>query len=327
MCVFKPLPALLCILAGCSLTAAQTQNDCAQRTAIVNVLDEHGNGVTGLTRDRFRIIYRKNSIAPSNAYYSSGPRRVVILLDTSGSMSGHETGNRAKWQAARMAAWDLITVLPPGSKISLTTFAAKPEIRAVLSSDRKPSVDWLNSEIARNPESAKGHTALLTAIEAAIAQLQPSEPGDAIYIITDAGENASRTREPQVQNDLRLSGIRLFGLIVSDGGSMRTEEEDRGPDMLWQLARRSGGWIDLLGSVRARPIYDKRMEERISIQVQGIKMRITDFYFLTVQLPEDPQKKEAWKVEVLDEQGSKLNKQLVSYQSEVLPCRLGSSRP
>jgi len=180
--------ALLCLcFLGVLAAFGQEVLPCQQRTMIANVVDDRGITPTDLTRENFKIAYKGRTANPLSVVYTDGPRRVVVLLDVSGSMNRQGTG---KWEVARAAAGELVAALPPGSKASLTTFSEKTEIRAAMSVDRGPLRDWLNGESAR--PSPHGHTAMYAAIQSAIEQLQPPEPGDAIYIITDGGRTPAR---------------------------------------------------------------------------------------------------------------------------------------
>ena len=42
---------------------------------------------------------------------------------------------------------------------------------------------------------------------------RPTRPGDAMFLFTDGGENASMEKEPQLQRRILESGVRVFGII------------------------------------------------------------------------------------------------------------------
>src|SRR5229473_548218 len=67
-------------------TAASAQQDsCTQRVVFVSVEDENGQPVSGLTAANFHAILGKQSILITKAK-PAPVRRIVILLDRSGSM-------------------------------------------------------------------------------------------------------------------------------------------------------------------------------------------------------------------------------------------------
>ncbi len=242
----KSIALLSLVLFAVQPTIGQGDPNCEQRTVIATVADARGVVQADLTSDNFKVIYKGGVTKLLHATYSKGPRRIVLLLDVSGSMSGFASGKSKKWQVAREAASELIAALPPGSKASLMTFSEKADIKSALSPDLRPIQDWLNSEAAQHPESFHGRTALYAAVQSALAQLEPTEPGDAIYVITDGGENASRVSESKLECALGSSGVRVFALIVPEEfGSF--EDERGGWVELLDLSKHSGGFVEVAG--------------------------------------------------------------------------------
>jgi hypothetical protein len=307
--------ALLCAcFLGILAARGQDVPSCLRRTVVANVVDSAGIGRSNLTSDNFDVIYRGHSTKPESVVYSRGPRRVVVLLDVSGSMSGREIGSSRKWQIARDAAWELVSSLTPDSKAGLTTFSEKTEVRAELSADRKPIREWLDGEAARHPESFSGRTALYGAVQAAFAQLQPGEPGDAIYLITDGGDNSSKVSRSKLEDALRSSGVRLFAMIVSSGDFL-TSEEQRGPEDLLEVIRGSGGFAEIAGST-----YDNRMKEQLKLRIRQPCSEISEFYSITLQLPETSDKPERLEIKVTESSGRKRKDLLVAYPHKISPC-------
>jgi von Willebrand factor type A domain len=316
----KKMPALLSIsLFAVQSAFGQSPPNCQHRTVIVSMIDARGIVPTDLTVDNFKVTYKGRATNPESVVHTKGRRRVLVLLDVSGSMRDTMTGTFDKWQIARGAAWELVAALPPGSKASLMTFSSKPEIVAAMSSDRTSIHDWLNGGVARSPEWLKGHTALYSAVESAVAQLQPTEPGDAIYLITDGGDNASTVREPKVENELRSSGVRLFALMLPPGGPFITEEERLGPEDLLRMSKGSGGFLEIAGT-----IYDDHMKSQIRLRAQQLSSQIADFYSITVQLPENPDKSQHLDLNVVDDRGHKRKDFVLAYPRKLSPCRVES---
>lgn len=211
------------------------------------------------------------------------------------------------------------------------TFSEKTEIRAAMSLDRKPIQDWLDGEYARRAESLHGHTALYAAIQSAIQQLQPAEPGDAIYVLSDGGENASHLSKSKVEDALASSGTRLFALLVPSGGFV-TQEEQLGIEDLLQATADSGGFSKALdlGQVAfpsvARVSNDDPTREKVKRHTQQFALEIAAFYSVTVQLPEDPSKPQHLEIAVVDSQGHKRKDLFVAYPHRVSPCGAESVR-
>ncbi len=105
------LLALLLISASCAF--AQTSPPAPSRAIVVNVLDQSGNAIKDLTKDNFRIKINKQPVQVLSASYELAPRRMVVLLDMSGSMGG--SADTKKWKIAREVIEDLLTQTPPAS--------------------------------------------------------------------------------------------------------------------------------------------------------------------------------------------------------------------
>jgi hypothetical protein len=316
----KTLLCSLCVLLLTVPSIAQQPSDCLQRTLLVGVANDQGSVPRDLVSENFRVAYRGRPVSPLRIAYTEGPRRVVVLLDMSGSMSV----SAGKWQVARTAAWELVSALPPGSKASLMTFSRKTEIRTAMSLDRKPILDWLNGESVRRKESAEGHTALYAAIQSAVGQLQPAEPGDAIYVVTDGGENASHLGKSEIVDTLISSGIRLFALLVPHGYFL-TAEERQGIDELPSVTEYSGGFSKDLQTAEAAPSPD-HMNETIRRDSQQFAQEIAAYYAVTLQLSENPDKPQHLEVALVDGQGHKRKDLAVAYPHKVPACAVDSAR-
>src|SRR5579862_8463472 len=65
---------------------AETSTGCESRTIAVNVLDHEGNIVTDVKPTEFRAEFRGRPLEILSSSKSSAPRRVVVLVDLSGSL-------------------------------------------------------------------------------------------------------------------------------------------------------------------------------------------------------------------------------------------------
>jgi hypothetical protein len=95
----------------------------ATRPVLVNVFDLHGKAVRDLTKDNFRVRVNGKPAVVLDARYSLAPRRIVVLLDMSGSMAG-ESDNK-KWRIAREAVEDFLAQTPQGRS---GTYSLSPKV-------------------------------------------------------------------------------------------------------------------------------------------------------------------------------------------------------
>lgn len=339
----RKLPACFCALLLATPSAFGRQgSNCSQRMAIVGIAGDHGIVPPDLTSRNFTLTYGHGLASSPKAVYSEGPRRVMVLLDASGSMRGPEAKRHPKWEIAHAGARSLLTSLPVGSAAGLMTFAGRVEMPVPLSADHRLAEEWLDNNTADQAVSVKGRTAMYGAIEAAEKQLEPTQPGDAIYIITDAGENASKVRGSDVEKSLVAAGIRLFAFLLVSSGP-RTEEETEGTTELQHLVDGSGGFTQVVwpkdagleqGITQGTPAYARTMqhpadsglafdnftEEQIQLHANLLNRWISAFYILTFETPEGKVKPKHIDVEVIDSQRHTRKDLTLAYSRTLAPC-------
>jgi len=310
------------------MLAAQDQNTCLQRTVTVNVVGSDGVPLRNLTRDDLKVRYGNHAPSILDLTYREASRRVVILLDVSGSMSGEQFGGgHDKWQIARTAAGELATSLPQGSQVALIAFAEKAVTEVPLSADPKLIYEWLNRETSRNPDHLKGETALYDAILTGRKLLEPAQDGDAIYVITDGGENASRARLSGVEKALAAAGVRLFAFLLA-AGEVISIDEQAGIRDLDELTRNTGGWIVSVDATHMSSNYSplswrydyEKAKGQIAFYAQLFSREISGFYQLKLQIPEDPRKPWRLEVELTDTHGQRRKDVTLAYPRKIYPC-------
>jgi len=339
----RPLGWVCALLFAVAPLLGEEPSDCSLPTLLVGVADDHGAVPANLTSVNFRVTHRGRPTGSLRAVYTEGPRRVIVLLDMSGSMRGPEAKRYPKWEIARAAARSLIASLPSSSAAELMTFTKSVEIQAPLSVDHRLAEAWLDNDAARQVASVKGPTAMYAAIEAAEKQLQPTQPGDAIYVVTDGGENASRVSGSKVEKSLLSSGVRLFAFLVISSG-LKTIQEIDGTSELRVVVADSGGfmqtaWPKTVGPEQASTpgvsayawtsqlpsgsglAFDDFTREQIQLHTNLLSHWISAFYLLSFQMPEGMSKPKHLDVTVIDSQGH-ARKDLTLAYSHAAPCAI-----
>jgi Mg-chelatase subunit ChlD len=299
----------LLLLAYGTFAAAQTAPTQSTRSLLVNVLDQNGNAVRDLTKDGFRAKVNGHPAAVVESRYSLAPRRIVALLDTSGSMAG-ETEKNKKWQIAREAVEDLLSDTPADVKVALLTFSSQVHDVFDFSQSRSSMAAWLKDEPRRRAE-IKGRTALYDAVLAATKLLEPSRPGDAIYVITDGWDNSSHISGANTRKLLLQSRIRLFVFLLAE--PLPFQSEGLGPDSLMELARATGGFVfGVAGRTAGASFfpswdfeydYNERTRERIRLYSQALSIQVNGFYTLQLETPLQPGKLRKVSLEIVDGRG------------------------
>jgi hypothetical protein len=240
-------------------------------------------------------------------------------------MGESRLGNdRNKWKIALTAASELVSSASPRAHISLFTFASKVEKRFDLTSDHKEIEQWLDAPSTRDTSTLNGQTALYKAILEALKELDPAQPGDAIYAITDGGENASAESKRHIGLALQKSEVRLFVFMLN--GPVDDPDEDTGRRELHDLALGSGGFGSSVGpySLTARMNgsydYDNRVVARIRAWTQVLEAEIGNFYIIQIETPASSFKSEDWKLQVLDDQGRTRKDVSVVYPHPLAGC-------
>lgn len=308
--------------------AAQGQNsaNCHRHTLIVGALDTAGLPIKGVAAASFKATYRGRPVHILSSEFVERPTaRIVVLLDTSGSMRDSRLdSDRNKWKSARTAATELVSSAPPRMQIAVFTFANKAEKRFELASEHKVIEEWLRAPSTQDISKLKGKTALYNAILEALKELEPAQLGDAIYVITDGGENASAESKSRIGLALQASGVRLFVFLLNGPTLNPAEDADRLD--VHDLALGSGGFGTNVGpySITARMHgsydYDDNVVARIRAWTQVLEAEIGNFYVLQVETPETSSKAGKWTLEVVDAQGRKRKDVTVVYPQPLAGC-------
>ena len=316
------------VLVLCGVVAGQSAPTAGTPALLANVPDSHGMAVHDLTKDSFQVKVNGQRAKLFEASYSLAPRRIIVLLDMSGSMAGGIESK--KWQIVREAVDDLLSDTPPDVHIAMLTFSDQVHDVFDFSQTRDSMAAWLKEGATKHGDSRiHGQTALFDAMVAARNLFGASRPGDTIYVITDGGDNSSRVRATAARNLLLESGIRLFVFLLSDESSFPTEATRQGRDSLKEIARASGGFvfgvsarssgIDFLPSWDAYE-YNDNTRKIIKIYTQALNIQVNGFYTLRFDSPLPSRKARKVSLEVVDTTGRPRKDVAFTYSTILLPA-------
>jgi hypothetical protein len=314
-------------LASAVLASAQSAQNRTVSSLLVNVLDRDGNAIRDLTKDDFRVKVNGHPVPLLDLHYTVAPRRIVVLLDMSGSMKG-VTEKSTKWNLARLVLDDLLAETASEVPIALFVFSSQVDNVFNFSEGRPSITKWLGRD--QRPDS-KGSTAFYDALAAAARLLEPVRPGDAIYAITDGGENHSQISRSAAKQRLVQAQIRFFAFLFSEPAM--TDEERSGVESVEEFARDTGGFVF---GVSARPslasdpsvefrthpfVYDddKSTRDRINLCTRALNVQIQGFYHLQLDSPPAVRKSSRTSLEIVDASG-KVRKGLTWMYQRALPA-------
>jgi len=286
---------------------------------MLNVLDLHGRPIHNLQPADLRVSINHKQVDVARATYLVQPRRIVIVLDTSGSMAGSRAGR--KWAVARQAAEDVLSIASPEIPIAMVTFSTDVVKTFEFATDRDQLRQWLRDT---KREDLRGTTGLLDAVMAATHVLQPPEEGDAIYAISDGQDTHSRISADRLRLTLLRQGVRLFMFKLADRGP---ESEVETTKNLQDVAVATGGFI--FGRSALSPIsweggeeydFNSRVQETIQLQTTVLIFQISGFYRVEVNAKVPFRDDSRVSLEVVDARGKRRKDITATYQRYLSAC-------
>ena len=134
--IFLAILLLLAIPFGCKCSRAQAL-DCVRRSINFSVIDRNWAPVTNVQPSDFQAEYDKKPVKILSVSRDGQKRRLVILLDASGSESSQETAPGAPpWELSVQLAHDLAVIPLPDREVALIIFNKKIIERVDFSSGR-----------------------------------------------------------------------------------------------------------------------------------------------------------------------------------------------
>lgn len=150
------------------------------------------------------------------------PARVVLVIDTSGSMKGKPLDD------ARAAATRFLETLGGNASVAIVTFADKPVVVQPLTSDRGALTGSLGGL------AAHGETALWDALVTAAALVPADAAGQrGIVVLSDGGDTVSSASFDLAVSRVRAAGAPVYAVALTSG--------EANPAALGRLAMSSGG--------------------------------------------------------------------------------------
>ena len=318
--VHRLVLGILLVLWAVSALPAQ-EVPCSTRTVLATVIDREGNPLRGLTAANFRGEFRGHPVQMLSANLDTRPPRIVILLDASQSM----TVEKQKWNAAKVAAQDLLRVAPPGISVALIVFASKV-VNSVGFAQGRLGVARALSPLGQGVEVApkgQGKTALCDAISAGIDLLDPPQSGDVIYAVTDGGENASKVKLARVKQRLLSAQVHLFAFVMTDPPIVSGAEQPD-PAGLHEMVNVTGGNMFTLGPPQLPFTEDywrsQEVHDAIVLKTRQLSQQMSEYYRLEIRLPLVVDKPRDWKLEVVDASGKVRRDVEVLYPRRLMPC-------
>jgi Ca-activated chloride channel family protein len=229
------------------------------------VLDSDNRLVPDLTKDDFEV-FDNDKPQPLVVFRGENlPITVVVMLDTSGSMTGTIS-------LLKSAAEQFLIRLLPEDKAAVGAFNDKIELNAGFTSDR----DKLVSQ-AKDLDYGNG-TRLFDAINESLEALKGVEGRRVILVFTDGDDTSSRVGRGTVLDRARADEVMIYAIGLQseyfDGARMVRSKPDSG---LRKLADETGGgYFELKKSADLGPTFSRVAQELHSQYVLGFEPKLLD---------------------------------------------------
>lgn len=301
------------------LSVHAEQSDCLQRTIPVGIYSKNGDQALELTSASLEGSYHKKPVQIKAVELEKKPQRVVLLIDTSGSMLRRMDG-------VIDAAERVLSRFPVAAEVGLAFFAEKMVPVALPTVDRSKLISQLEA-LRKNRPSFRGKTALWTAILQGVKMFGTPSIGNAIYVISDANENASKVKERDVEVLLEGIGIRLFALVIRVDLIYPPPKTVGGPPIETAVQLTGGTLITETFPPeyplpQRTPFFDTRGElTKLEQSIERQMVQLTEFYQVEIGLPETVNKPEDWKLDVVGVSRPERNSLILTYPIQLVPCR------
>lgn len=228
---FMNLCAMAVLLAGTAGATEQEYTIKANSDLVVldiSVKDTSGQYVSGLTSNNFQV-YDDNR-AEKITYFSKvdTPATVGLILDNSGSMA-------SKRRDVITAGLSFAHASNPNDEFFVLNFNDRLEYGLPRSVPFTDNINQLHH--ALNWGRPQGQTRLYDAVSEALKHMTEStQQYRVLIVVSDGGDNASRTPFPDLMKQVEESRATVFTV-----GLMDPADHDLNPSVLKKMAKASGG--------------------------------------------------------------------------------------
>ncbi|SRR5579885_65530 len=205
----------------------------------VTVTNNRGAVIPNLSSADFLLSEEKRPQSIISFSHETAPISLGIIVDLSGSMA-------YKLAKLHVALGALLDSLEPEDEEFLVTFADSAALRLPFTSDTSSIRNALSFAVAR------GSTALFDAVALAVKQMHSVRNGrKVLFLISDGGDNHSRLTGRELRRMLDEEDVQIHAIGIHD--HMASPEESRGPWVLEDLARMTGGQHHMVENIEELP--------------------------------------------------------------------------
>ncbi len=306
------------------LHATAQDASCLHRTLPITVHDSHWLQFHGLTPEDFQAKFRGQPVKILSLHPDTRPHRIVVLLDTSGSMRGEVSGK--EWKLASSVAAHFGQANLKSTSLALFLFSDKVLEQIDFAQGNSVIANRLLniwSDPTYVKKNVRGTTALFDTISSALRSLGGSGYSDSVYVISDGGDNHSRSSFGNVRNALAAAGVRLHVTLLAPE-SLSSPQESMGAKDLSDLVMESGGLLVCpLGRTHTGYLsYDLAEDQRraLATQLSLMYLGMTNNDVIEIELPRPVDKLREWTLELFPATKKLYNDLWIAYPQQLAPC-------
>jgi hypothetical protein len=279
------------------LALSAAAQSCTQEVPISLIDGESRKALRGVSLGQLEAKSRKANL-PLIELRPLRTRRLLILSDRSGSITNTADGvgshTKAASEAALQALDDFLAELPADVAVEYGAFSDV----SMFTESFLPGPSHLRSSLrtvnGRFPVKGHRSTALYDAMNEGVGRFADPGMEDAMLLLTDGGENASRSTFKSVEKNLRASHIRLFVILFAD--RLFQPEEVAARQQLIIMAQNTGGHVFVMDAELPGWTFEKPVKKAIAELHQFCAEEVLKGYLLSVQIPVSMKKETSWRL-------------------------------
>jgi uncharacterized protein YegL len=265
--------ALLVLVLTADIRAAARAGSCAERLVPISLVAPDASFLPGFLLSDIAVKSRAPGVEVLSVGADRRARRVVIVLDVSGSMAGESS---QRWKVVSQFVSYIASLHADNTQFALILFSDHLLETIDFTQDRG-AVPRRLGEISKDAVFAKrnvrGKTALYDALETGFRLIPSPTSADSLFVITDGEDNVSKTSAKEILKMCSASMVRIFALLFARSAENRTLSEAQAAPEFLALVESAGGSafgpviVDEMGRaaignpyLRGRPVFGSLLE-------------------------------------------------------------------
>ena len=295
--------------------------ECKQILPATILKEKTGEFMETMTADRLKVKIG-GVLLPVASLEPLTRSRVLILFDASESMEvgdAMDVHQREAISMVRQTLKEIVDDLPRQVEVQYGVFNSQAEFGGRFTADPAEAAQGLVDATRRlgRPQVRKS-TALLDAMYKGLNQFDAPSPGDLILVVTDGGENASKTSSKKLEDEAAAKGIRCYMVWIKPAPVHG--EESLLSDPLVEFTERTGGSIYTLSTTTTPSLatYKGSLPAKSQDLRRYLLQEALSGYTLHFSVPASIHETK-WKVSI-DSSGYPGQRLLAVYPTRLRPC-------